>query len=127
MSTPFYKKTRKISGHIRFTLNYYKKGKIIFRQRAVRIDYIKEIARRVNAAGNLSAGDFENPRRRYKVLWEQAGRISRKLGALSLLYRQYSVQLLRRGRRYSFAAFAIAITLSNGMLGNISSWLGLTI
>ena len=45
-------------------------------------DNINQIARRVNATGNLTAGDVENLRRRYEDLWEQAGNILRKLSEL---------------------------------------------
>jgi len=45
-------------------------------------DNINQIARRVNATGNLYAGDVENLRRRYEDLWEQAGSILRKLEEL---------------------------------------------
>ena len=45
-------------------------------------DNINQIARRVNAAGNLYAADVENLRRRYEELWEQTGSVLRKLGEL---------------------------------------------
>jgi len=45
-------------------------------------DNINQITRRINATGNLYAGDVEYLRQRYEELWAQAGSVLRKLGEL---------------------------------------------